>query len=409
MGLKNINSECDTVYISLFGEYHSEIQSLFRSTLGIKILFFLKDDAWSLPDLREKTGSSLPAILSKINAFIDEGLIERVRDGYVLTNSARIITTHMTDFIAVVGMLNTQSNEGDGELMNTVPLECIHEINPIDAFMDNRATIQTCFRSWIVAGILLALSAGEKTRLQLREVSDCTANALTPRIRWLEARGLIQEMGYNYALTPAGRAVVAKMEQFIATFASLTRQRDFWNDHSLEQLPDFALHSFGKLVDAEIVRDNPTNYLMNYEHYMNLLAEATYIRGLSTMANPSIADAIGARVEEGVPVELIISPDLACQLCQEPYRQKIEYISTFENMRFHVTELPIPMGLTVTDRCMSSKLFAKDSAMYDMQNGLFCVSPEARAWGERLFEYYKVHSIPMEEFVHSSGLAPEDP
>jgi predicted transcriptional regulator len=53
---------------------------------------------------------------------------------------------------------------------------------------------------------------------------------------------------------------------------------------------------------------------------------------------------------------------------------------------------------TTTDARISAKLFLPDGLTYDMQNGLYCPSPEGRAWGERLFQYYKQHSVPIREY-----------
>jgi predicted transcriptional regulator len=401
MELNRTGQEYNTYYIRLFREFHPELQLLSGSALGIKILFLLKSGARNPFTLSEATGSSMPALLAEINTLIREGLIERVRNEYVLTNSAGIIAPQLIEFITAAGMLNRERNGEDAE-----PVQVDESIS-IDALMDILTTIQTLCRSWIVAGSLFALSNGTKTRSELCDVADCTATAFIPRIRWLEAMGLVREERCKYTLTPEGTAVAAEMERVTATFAAVMRHRDFWNSHSIDHLPEFAIHAFGDLADAEIIRDNPTNYLLNYEHYLSLLAKAAYVHGFSAMANPSISDAIGARAMAGIPIELIVSPELAYQLYQKPYREKVALLSTVKHLQFRVTDLPIPMGLTVTDRCISAKLFGRDG-VYDMQNGLFCTSPEAREWGERLFAYYKEHSVPMEEHARSAGWIPED-
>ncbi len=391
-----------TTYASrLFREKYPEIRSLFGSALGVRILYLLKDGARSPFDLSETTGSSMPVLLTEINALMRENLVERVRNEYALTNSARIVASQAAAFAATVGM------PASGRVRKCAEPEPAYEHGSSDECTDVGATIRAFYCARTVAGSLLALSDGKKTLSELSAVAGCMSDALIPRIRWLEAMGLLREED-GYVLTPAGERVAAEMEQFTATFAAVMRHRDFWNTHGLDRFPDFALHAFGDLADAEIIRDNQTNYLLNYEHYASLLAKAAHIHGLSTMANPSISDIITVRVAAGVPVELVISPTLADRIRRDPYREKIALLSTFEHMRFRVTELPIPMGMTVTDRCMSAKLFVRDGDTYDMQNGLFCTSPKAIDWGERLFAYYKEHSVPMEEYVRFAGRMPED-
>ncbi len=50
------------------------------------------------------------------------------------------------------------------------------------------------------------------------------------------------------------------------------------------------------------------------------------------------------------------------------------------------------MGLIVTDKCLALSLYKKSGIEYDITTGLFSSDPKAIEWGERLFEYYKIHS-----------------
>ncbi|WP_165394783.1 helix-turn-helix transcriptional regulator [Methanofollis fontis] len=403
MASNNTVREYGTPHLRLFKRCHPGIQSFFRSTLGIKILLLLRDGPLSPHRLCTAAGNTMPAVVSKLNIFVNEGLIERCQDQYALSNAARIITPHLIDVIAAV---RSEENHVPGTGRETLEKKSSQHL--IDRFIENQKAIRTVFRSGIVAGILLELNEGQKNRPRLHRVSGCTSNALTPRIRWLERMGWVTERRHTYRLTQTGSGVAATMEEFVVTFATATRHGDFWNTHSLERFPGFALHTIGDLVEAEIISDEPTSFFLNYERYLDLLADADYIHGFTSMANPGFADAIGARVMAGVPVEIVVSPDLAYHLHQEPYQEKVASLYRFRNLQFRVTELPLPMGLTVTERCLSSKLFLRDEMVFDTQNGLVCSSPEAHAWGERLFEYYKRHSIPMQEYILSKAFEHEN-
>ncbi|MDW7728051.1 MAG: transcriptional regulator FilR1 domain-containing protein [Candidatus Methanoperedens sp.] len=105
--------------------------------------------------------------------------------------------------------------------------------------------------------------------------------------------------------------------------------------------------------------------------------------------SPGHADAIGERIIEGIPVELIVSSDVALQLKDEPYSGKINELADYKNFKLMVTDENIKVGLTVTDGCVSLGLYKKDGVTYDTTTDLFSFDRRAIAWGERLFEYYK--------------------
>jgi predicted transcriptional regulator len=101
------------------------------------------------------------------------------------------------------------------------------------------------------------------------------------------------------------------------------------------------------------------------------------------------ADAIAERACKGIQVQLIVTNDVAEQLRQEPYVEKIEALKGYTNFRILVTNENVKFGLTVTDKCLSLGLYKNDGVTYDTTTDLFSFDQIAVNWGERLFEYYK--------------------
>lgn len=126
-----------------------------------------------------------------------------------------------------------------------------------------------------------------------------------------------------------------------------------------------------------------------YTNYLKIVKEARCISGVSSVMSPGHADAIGERIIEGIPVELVVSSDVASQLKEEPYSGKINELADYKNFRLMVIDENVRVGLTVTDGCVSLGLYKKDGVTYDTTTDLFSFDQRAIAWGERLFEYYQ--------------------
>ena len=126
-----------------------------------------------------------------------------------------------------------------------------------------------------------------------------------------------------------------------------------------------------------------------YYRFLQLLSEAKQIAGVSAIMNPGLAEMLGQRVIEGVPVDLLVNPVTISLLEKEPYRSQVNALAAFDNFRVWVTERPIGYGLTVTDSAVSLGFYKRDAKIYDSSTDLFSRDPAAIAWGRALFEHLR--------------------
>ena len=84
----------------------------------------------------------------------------------------------------------------------------------VDHYTRIMGDIQALFRSRLQIQILLALSDGNKTLAQLREITGSSSQALIPKIRKLEANNYIAISEYEYHLTPVGKILALKIQDF---------------------------------------------------------------------------------------------------------------------------------------------------------------------------------------------------
>jgi predicted transcriptional regulator len=60
-----------------------------------------------------------------------------------------------------------------------------------------------------------------------------------------------------------------------------------------------------------------------------------------------------------------------------------------------VTDEPLRIGITVTDKHLSFGLNKKETNSYDSSADMYSGDPRALAWAERLFQYYKERSAQL--------------
>lgn len=262
----------------------------------------------------------------------------------------------------------------------------------LKVFEKNKSNVQLIYRSGLLVEILLSSIESNKTLSQLREITGSTSQAVIPKIRKLESMHFLEEKDHKYQLTSLGKVIASKIADFSRTIESIQRHSCFWTNHYMEGIPERILNEIGDLFNSEIISDTNVNLFNVYTNYLKIVKEARHISGVTSVMSPGHADVIGERIIEGIPVELIVSSDVALQLKEEPYSGKINALADYKNFKLMVIYENIKVGLTVTDGCVSLGLYKKDGVTYDTTTDLFSFEKRAIEWGERLFEYYRQRS-----------------
>jgi predicted transcriptional regulator len=261
-----------------------------------------------------------------------------------------------------------------------------HHKQPIHSIYSSRLKIQ----------ILLTLLHNNASLSRLREVTGSTSQALIPKIRNLEKQGLIEAVNYEYILTPLGKAVAGNVEGFIQLVGGISQHQAFFTNHDLSDLPSSFLSSIGDLYDSEPKQDTTTDMFYVYSHYLEILKDAAYIHGISSVASPGLAQFIAEKVLTGIPVELVVNNEVIELLSKEPYASNMQGLATYPNFSVWITAEKLRVGLTVTDKYLSLGLFKRGTNLYDSSSDLFSKNLYAVGWGESLFRYYKERSTKLD-------------
>ncbi len=265
-------------------------------------------------------------------------------------------------------------------------------MDSIKIYEKHQKLIHSLYNSRLKIQILLTLLHHTASLSRLREVTGSTSQALIPKIRSLEHQGLIEAANYEYRLTPLGGVVAMNVEGFVQLMGGIDQHHTFFTDHDLSDLPEAFLLSIGDLYNAEPKQDTTTDMFYVYSHYLEILKDAEYIHGISSVASPGLARFIAEKVVTGIPVELVVNHEVVQLLTTEPYKSNMQGLAGYPNFSVWVTGEKLRVGLTVTDKYLSLGLFKKDTNLYDSSSDLFSSDPRAVGWGENLFRYYKERS-----------------
>jgi predicted transcriptional regulator len=268
-------------------------------------------------------------------------------------------------------------------------------LTAIKTYEDVQDKINRIFRSGLQIKILISLGEGTKTLSDLRDITGSSSQAILPVIRKMELEHLILSLRTEYRLTPSGKIVYSKVYDCVYTFSILKNQHDFWLDHFLEGIPSEFLEKIGNLRNSRIIRDTNVEIFQAYALFLNTIKQAQQIYRVTSIMSPGHADAMIARIYEGVPVELIVTPDVAAQLANELYREKFRSLKQYPNFSAFVVSEPVKIGLLVTDSSISLGLYKKDGITYDPYIDLISNDKVAISWGQEIYQYYKKRGDPI--------------
>ena len=269
-------------------------------------------------------------------------------------------------------------------------------MDTLEIFNRYQDGIQKLFRSRLLLQIMISLSEGEKTLTELREVTGATSQTLLPKIRFLEGEHYIHNHDGAYHLTPQGNVISSQVLDHIRTGYLFSQNPQFWSTHYLEALPASFLRDIGDICNSTVVEISNTDIFSVLQCFFDMVEDAKRISVVSSFMSHNHADALIAKVKEGVPVEMVVNQVIAEELRKEPFLSKIKEVEGYDHFRVYVAPIPLYIGLTVTDTTLSFGLCRNDDFKYDISSDLIATDRCALAWGERLFAYFREIS---EEFM----------
>ncbi len=262
-------------------------------------------------------------------------------------------------------------NENEAELKNNINT---HEILRLAICSDLRKNL------------LITLNEGGKSLGSLRDGLNISSTTALHALKDLEKKNLIfKDKDKNYALTNIGRITALKIMDFSNAAEVLNKHERFWLEHDLGGIPDHLLEKLGWLRESFVEKAPSTDIFKVYSTFIELLKNATEIRGASSIFVPVYNDLFKDIIlNKKIDTKLIVTADVLNKIDKEVLKEIYN-----NNLRFelYLIKYNIKAGLMVTDSALSFGLFNYNDT-YDWNNDLISFDKKAILWGYELFDFY---------------------
>jgi predicted transcriptional regulator len=166
--------------------------------------------------------------------------------------------------------------------------------------------------------LLILLQSGPKSWEEIKTALNVTSTGMLPQIRILEEEALIKRIDKKILLTPIGHVLVTHMEPFLNTVDVFDKNKKFWHEHALEELPYEILLDIRDLGNYKII-ENPDEEIFDINTFFKNISQAKTIKGISHTVHPQFPEFFLTLAKKGVKSSLIFTPGVF-KIVKDKYR-----------------------------------------------------------------------------------------
>lgn len=238
--------------------------------------------------------------------------------------------------------------------------------------------------------LLLLLKNEPQTWDQIKARLNVTATGMLPQIKILEEERLVEREDKTYTLTPLGRILVGHIEPFVQTVETFNKNKKFWQQHAIGELPQEILVDIRSLGKYQII-ENSDEEIFDINTFLTNIAGAKSVKGISHTVHPKYPAFFLDLAQKGTTASLILTPGVF-KIMKEKYMDSLEAGLKITTASLYVSKKDIKFSFIVTDSYFSISLFYTNG-IFDSKNDVISRDPSALAWGERIFDYYQAQSV----------------
>lgn len=236
--------------------------------------------------------------------------------------------------------------------------------------------------------ILIFLNKGDKSLKSLRELLNVSSTTAIHALRELEKSKLtFQDKDKKYGLTNTGKILALKLVDFNDAAEVLKLHEGFWLEHDMSGIPEHLMEKIGWLRDSDVIQIDSLDIIKTHRTYVNLITNATWIRGVSPIYSPDYEMIFKKIVESNVNTQLILTEAVLNKLHNSIGYEKFKDLSCNYQLELFVVDDNLKVAFTVTDSFLSLGFFSNND-VYDPTHDLISTDHQSVRWGVELFEYY---------------------
>ena len=222
--------------------------------------------------------------------------------------------------------------------------------------------------------MLRILGEGDKKLSKIAEILNITIQDAHRNSTRLANCGMITKKSDNlFALTSLGRLVIKNID----SFDFLSTHSEFFETHTVGELPPRFIRRFGDLKDSKVVSGiGPV-----LENWKRLGTDSEkFIRVITTQYPMDIATTYANKAKKGIVFEYVFDQNIPVPKERNALLKKMswrKHLSEGNIKRKLIDKVQVCVTVTEKEACL---FFPDTNGKTDMLSGLFSVDPEFRQW-----------------------------
>lgn len=236
--------------------------------------------------------------------------------------------------------------------------------------------------------LLLAMYNESKNLDDLRKDLKKPSATILHGLKELENINLIRKVQKSYELTSNGFLLTANMIKLIENWYAISKNKQFWNSHSLNGIPDDILKEVYLLKNAKYVTSTTSDLSNAFNSYIKLISKAKKLKIILPIYSENHFKHLIKLLKRNKlqKLELVISEEIL-KTIEENDLFKKELLDN-RKVKIICVKRSLKVFLTYSDEFMSLTLFFKDDH-YDDSQILIGKDKNAIKWAKLLKNSYK--------------------
>jgi len=257
--------------------------------------------------------------------------------------------------------------------------------------MNGNSVYHFVLSSSVRVDIVSRLATARTPTDELIDSLDASKSAVYTALGDLERRGVVTEPDDAWRLTGLGRLLADRIEGWKSVEGLLAQDRDYWENHQTELLPERFRHRLPELGEYDVIRSDPPDVRAHSRAIISRLESAESCRTALPIYVPEYKDAFPNHPDS----QAILPPNVMEQLQTETERTDRERARRNPAITNRVSE--VDFGILIGDSFMMLGLPPQDEE--SMETLVTSTEDTAIQWATELFEELWRAAEPLDSYL----------
>ena len=252
---------------------------------------------------------------------------------------------------------------------------------------DEYKNVKYILTSGMRTRLLLSIYDSSKNLEELRISLEKPSATILHGLKELENKNLIRKAQKYYELTSNGYLLTTNMVKLIENWYAINKNKSFWNNHDISDIPEDILKNMYLLKDAEYETSTTSNLSNAFNKYIKLISESATLKIILPIYSENHLKHMIRLLEENKlrSLELIVDERILKSIQKNSQLNK--GLLKNKKVKIKCINRNLKIFLTCSDEFMSLSLFFKDGH-YDDAQILIAKDENALKWALGLHQHF---------------------